>query len=195
MTSKHKSHSSIRSFVDVDFYDDGTIGISVFDLGLCYKVDKLIDRTGKEKFHSEYSCIFKMKKGYQVKITKGDTELYGYVDANGTVILPCDHVIPIGGIDEDKRRFVFESDGKQGIKDFDGHIVIPPIYTTIAGFKDKFLKVETGKGQSALYGLLSQEGKIVLPIAYTAINAGSGPYILAEKDHEWIAMQLKGENI
>ncbi|MBP5469687.1 MAG: WG repeat-containing protein, partial [Candidatus Riflebacteria bacterium] len=45
-------------FLDVDFLEDGWFKVEVYDEKLGRKIEKIIDKNGKEKFYSNYSYIF-----------------------------------------------------------------------------------------------------------------------------------------
>lgn len=177
-------------FLDVDFCSNGDMEVEVFDQELGRTIEKIIDRTGKERFKSVYSSIYTWKDPYEVVIRDKDGDKHGLIDKRGNVILPCIYETPWDGIMHEQKRIRFEENGKQGIKDYDGNIIVPAIYLEIYGRTQPFLTVRSGNpdnyegyasadgevsvtsDQKAEHkeGLITPDGKIVLPTRYERIG-------------------------
>ena len=150
-------------------------------------VAKVVDRNGNEKFPSDYSWIDINTKPYTVgRDKKGErSSIIGFIDENGKELLPCEYEVesPHTDIDYDQRRFLFFKDGCQGIADFDGNILISPIYT---GLEDIDWPLATFKKQSewnAPWGLVTFDGKEVLPDEFDRINwCGDERHIICLRD-------------
>ena len=156
-------------FLDVSFCR-GSINVEVFDEELGRTVQKIIDRSGKERFRSIYSTIFNWKEPYEVTIYDEGGAKHGLVDGSGNVVLPCIHETPHNGILYEQRRIQFIEHGKQGVKDFDGNIIIPAIYHQIYYLNEPFLTVSVGNRDSCKQGLITADGKPVIPAEYNHIN-------------------------
>lgn len=169
-------------FSDVSFEDDGWIKVEVFDEEQDRLIEKLIDINGNEKFHSIYSSIITYKKPYEVSIRDGDKNLHGLIDEYGKTILPCEYDVVWNGLYYKERRIIFTENGKCGIKDFDGNIIIPPKYYGIHGIGDALLTVRIGEKDNWKEGLITQDGKVVLPAEYNRIISCSDNYYLCQRD-------------
>ena len=164
-------------FTDVTFYEDGWINIEVFDEKLGKTIEKVIDRTGKEKFPSVYSRIYKRDYGYEVVLDDENGYKTGLLDLNGKVVFPCTNDIDYG-IYYDLKEFVFVENEMRGIKSFDGNVIIPAKYSGIYDIKRTFIKVEVGNDEEETYGLITQTGQEVLAPVYERI--------MWTKDHKHI---------
>lgn len=153
-------------FLDVSFQTDGDIKVEVFDQKLGRTVEKIIDRTGKERFKSVYSAIYTWEEPYEVIIGSK----HGLIDKNGNVILPCIYQIPWNGFLHEHKRIRFEENGKQGIMDYDGNIIVPAIYHEIHDCTELFLTVRVNNKNTCKEGLITQDGKTVIPAKHKRIG-------------------------
>lgn len=186
-------------FQYASFDEDGWIYVREFDEELGYEVERIIDREGNEKFHSIYTSISRYGELHEVEIRDMCSELYevtiddengernGLIDGDGTVILPCENKIVFHEIDCERKLFVFEDGDKQGMKDFDGNVIVEPIYDTICRVKNPLITVRIGKknyhGRSnCKEGLMSKDGTLVLPVEYKDICCYQDNYITACRD-------------
>lgn len=165
-------------FFDVSFLNDGWIEVEVFDESLGRKVEKLIDRNGKEKFHSVYSSIYTWKKPYEVIIQDEEGNRHGLIDENGNVILPCKYDVPFNGISYDQQRMIIQEDNKCGIMDFDGNTVVPAIYHEIHGMSNPLITVRVGEKNNYTEGLIKPDGTVVIPAEYSRISWCRDNYIV-----------------
>lgn len=157
-------------FLNVSFLDDGDIQVEVFDKELGRRVEKIIDRTGKERFKSVYSSIDTRKEPYEVVIEDKGEFKHGLIDKNGNVLLPCIHQTAFDDSLYAQKRILFKEKGKQGIKDYDGNIVIPAIYHEIRDLAKPFLAVRVGTAGNYKEGLITRNGKTVIPAKYKRID-------------------------
>ncbi len=157
-------------FTDVTFYEDGWICVEVYDKKLGRTIDKLIDRTGKEKFPSVYTHIFARDDYYEVIIKDENGRSKGIIDKNGNIILPCSKELDVdnffnSGIYYRQRRFIFEDNEKKGMKDFDGNVIIPAKYRNIYGIEDPFLCVVLDNDEENNVGLITHDDReVVVPV-------------------------------
>lgn len=170
-------------FFDVSFCEDGWIEVEVFNESLGRKIEKLIDRNGNEKFHSEYSRISAWKHPYEVTIRDETGDCHGLIDENGNVLLPCGYDVYWNGIYYDQRKYIYIENEKQGIKDFDGNIIIPAVYHNIGILTRPLLTVSIGDKEDHKDGLITMEGTEVLPAEYESISwCRDDHHIICRKD-------------
>ena len=169
-------------FYDVSFGEDEWIEVVVFDQQLGRRVEKLIDRNGNERFHSIYTSIYTWEKPYEVVIRDENGARHGLIDENGNVILPCEHDTPWSGISYKRKRLIFNEGERQGIKDFDGNTVVPPVYHEIYGVDKPLLIVKSGEENNYKEGLITHDGTIVVPAVYGSIRWCSDGYIVCRRD-------------
>lgn len=158
-------------FLDVDFNDDGSIEVEVFDENLGRRIEKIINKNGKEKFHSEYSFIFgwwKNNEVIEVIIREKEGDKVGLIDRNGKILYPCEYNIK--KFYYEKRLIIFKDNDKLGLKDFDGKIIIQPAYSDISNLDKDFYTVEIGEGTTRREGLLNSEGKAIIPTEFKRIS-------------------------
>lgn len=156
-------------FTDVCFDEDGMIHVEMYDKRLGRIIAKIIDRTGKELFPSEYSSIYTWKEPFEVVIRDENGSRHGLVDTAGNVLLPCKYHVAWDGIHWSQRRIIFEENGKQGLMNFDDNIIIPAIYHKIYGVSNPLLTVYVGEKNNYLVGLLDHGGNVILPAEYSSI--------------------------
>lgn len=157
-------------FLDINFMDDGDIEVEVYDEALGRNIEKIIDKTGKERFPSVYSSIYSWREPYEVVIRDKDGDKHGLKDKEGNVILPCVYNVPWGGLHYKQKRIIFEQDGKQGLKDFEDNIIIPANYYEIYGIDNPLLTVRDGEKNNYKEGLITHDGKVVIPAKYERIS-------------------------
>lgn len=162
-------------FLYVWFIDDGWIEVEVYDEQLGRRVEKLIDRNGKEKFHSVYTFMHCFKKPYKVIIRDENGDKCGLIDEDGNVILPCEYDI---SVDYEHRRIIFKENGKSGIKDFDGNVLVEPLYDDIHGVDKPLITVRVG-GKD---GLITQTGTEVIPASFSQISWCKDGHIICRSD-------------
>lgn len=179
-----KQHKVIfePQFCDVSFCDDGWIDVEVFDKELGKIIEKLIDRDGKEKFHSVYSSIYTWKKPYEVVIWDESGNRNGLIDEDGTVLLPCEFDVPWDGISYEQKLILFNEDGYQGIKDFDGNVIVGPRYNEIHYIDKPLLVVRVGEDDNYKEGIITKMGKEVIPAEFNRISFLKDNYIVCCRD-------------
>ncbi len=178
-------------FFDVSFRDDGYIEVEIYDESLGRRIEKMIDRFGNERFHSEYSSIYGWKEPFEVVIRDENGDRHGLIDKDGTVILPCKYDVSWGGISYEQKLIIFERDGKQGVMDFDDNILVDPIYLEIHGMREPLLTVRTGDKENYREGLITSDGKEVLPAKYERIAWCKGNKLICRADGECIVYQYE----
>ena len=169
-------------FFDVSFRDDGWIEVEVYDEQLGRRVEKLIDRGGKEKFHSIYTSIYCWKKPYEAMIRDENGDRHGLIDEDGNVILPCEYDVAWSGIDYEHRRIIYKENEKYGVRDFDGNILVKPLYYEIHGEDKPFLTIRVGEKDHYKEGLITQTGDEVIPAVFKRISWCKDGYIICCSD-------------
>lgn len=169
-------------FLDVQFCDNGDMLVEVLDQELDRRIEKIIDRTGKERFKSVYSSIHIWREPYEVVIYSKDGDKHGLIDKNGNVIVPCIYEISWGEVfHEQKIRFM--ENGKEGIKDYDGNIIIPAIYHEIYGCAEPYLTISVGDKNHSKKGFVTSYGKPVIPAEYERIRwCGDHKHFICSSD-------------
>ncbi len=157
-------------FLDVNFCSNGDMKVEVFDQELGITIEKIIDRTGKERFKSVYSYIYTWKEPYEVVICDENGAKHGLIDSDGNEVLPCVYNTTWNGIIHEQRRIIFVENGKHGIMDYDGNIIVPAIYHEIHGCAEPFLTVRVGDKDNYREGLIAPDGNIVIPAQHKYIG-------------------------
>ncbi len=157
-------------FLEVSFLENGDIAVEIFDEELERRIEKIIDRSGKERFKSVYSSIYTWKEPYEVVVRDIDGDKRGLIDREGNIVLPCKCNVSWGGILHDQRRIIFEENGKQGVVDYNGNVIIPAIYYKIYGSWNPFLTVQVGEKDSYKESLITADGTEVIPPKYKHIG-------------------------
>ena len=162
-------------FLDVDFIGDGIIKVEVYDDKLKRNIEKIIDRTGKALFNSEYTFISKTGKMYEVCIRdkNGKRLRGGLIDKNGNEILQCKYDMPYNGLLLEQEKIIFKENEKYGVVTFNDEIVIPPEYTSIRNIENEFFEIKVG-GKEGRFGLITLSGETILPIEYKSISTDGG---------------------
>lgn len=169
-------------FFDVSFRDDGWIEVEVYDENLGRRIEKIINRDGKEKFHSVYSSIYTWKKPYEVMIRDENGDRHGLIDENGTVILPCEYDVSWDGIFPDQKLMIYKSGEKSGIRNFDGKELVAPIYFEIHGIRNPLITVRVGEKDNYKEGLIKKDGTVVIPAEFGRISWCNDDYIICCRD-------------
>ena len=162
-------------FLDVDFHDDGTIQVEIYDDKLKRNIEKIIDRTGEALFDSEYTFISEIDEKYKVCIhDKNGKYLYGLIDKNSNEILPCKYDIPYFGLLLEQERIIFKENEKYGVMTFNKEIIIPPKYTSIQNIRNEFFETKIGGKEGMIdegrFGLITLNGDTILPTEYESIS-------------------------
>ena len=161
-------------FTDVYFMKNGLFCIETVD-SEANGTERIIDRTGKEVFASDYSGIRYYHEPYVVNKGLHEDALYGVINTDGSVVLPCKYKTPWGGISCDDQTIIFIEDGRQGIMDFNENILIP-------ADKQEFSRLTTNLylfKKDNLYGIVLKSGLIVLPAEYEKISLCRNNRIIA----------------
>jgi hypothetical protein len=165
-------------FMDVDFLNDDTIIIERYNKKFKQNIVSIINLAGKKIFPSIYNSLWQISDGkyYQVSINdENGNRLYGVIDKSGIILLPCKEKIDYNGILFSEKKIIFKDGEKCGVKDFSGNIIIPANYTQIVNFENKYFLIKIGGGKSGiidegLWGLMTHENKIIIPIIYNTIS-------------------------
>ena len=157
-------------FLDVTFLDNGDMKVELFDEELGRTIEKIIDPSGKERFKSIYSSIYAWQDPYEIVVRDKDGCRHGLIDKDGNEILPCSYDVPWNGFFHEHQRICFVEDGKQGMKDYDGNIVIPAIYHEIRGNTEPFLTVRVGEENNYKEGLITHDGTTVIDAKHSRIG-------------------------
>lgn len=107
---------------------------------------------------------------------------HGLIDEDGNVILPCEYDVAWSGIDYEHRRIIYKENEKYGVRDFDGNILVKPLYYEIHGMDMPFLTVRVGEKDHYKEGLITQTGDEVIPAAFERISWCKDGYIICCSD-------------
>lgn len=93
------------------------------------------------------------------------------------------HHQPVLRSSKDSGFLLFEVDGKVGLKDSEGHVLIPAVYDAIGWSNGQLSIVDrvVGYQRNGLWGLITTSNKIVTEAEYLEIRPGEGSFILAQK--------------
>ena len=193
----------VKKHDETDFDKDGWKIIIDVDEKLGRRLAKIVDRNGNEKFPSKYSYIGSERNGHRaVWIDGPDIEnphvgrKLGFVDSNGKEIVPCGEYEAItDSYCEDAKLFGFKENGKWGISDFNGNIVVEPRYGQINLWENWGLAhVQDEDNTSAKKGLMTLNGKMVLPIKYDKIYGLVDNYIMCHTNCKTEMFVVKVKN-
>ena len=142
----------------------------------------ILDRTGKEMFSSDYRTIHYTTTPYKVCKDNGSEKLWGFIDPDGTVILPCEYHFPLSLAFWEYSSTIFMKDGKFGAVGADGRILLPAKYHQLDHLIEQWFRFETEMGRM---GIVSASGKIILSEKkeYVTINWDFHNHIIAVHDH------------
>lgn len=154
-------------FVDASFMDDGSIMVESLDTKLGRRIGKIIDSSGKERFHSAYSHIHTWTYPYVSDLCGENGTVRGLIDKDGNVILPCKYNAAVNGFKLDKKVIIFEENEKQGMMDFDGNVIVLAVYQQILCNDSPFIHVIMG---NSCDGIINCEGAQVLPPRFKYIS-------------------------
>lgn len=137
-------------------------------------VAKVVDRNGNEKFPSNYSWIDINTKPYMVGRDKkgAHSSVIGFIDENGKELLPCAYEVQelCDDVYYEQRRFVFVKNGRQGLMDFDGNVLISPIYGNLFDIDQPLATFQKQSEWDAPLGLITFDGREVMPDEFDAIR-------------------------
>jgi hypothetical protein len=183
-------------FEDIYFLDNGLIRVEVLDETLGHTIVKIIDREGKEKFHSEYDSIYGalMSPYWETSIMEDVERKRGLIDDEGNVVVPCLYE-DISGSKEllSKKKFIFQQGKKKGICRFDGTVEIQPIYDEISDCNhDMYITKAKCEDDSLYYGLITDTGEEVLPTIYHRLSWGAEDIlILSDENGSTVAQYIE----
>ncbi len=130
--------------------------------GKDHKPAYIINRSGEKIFSSDCDLIYLQGKKYLTGKRCDGKILWGLLDSNGSVILPCKYQF---GICIEDEVIYFSSDDRKGIMDFKENILCPAEYQELDHFaKNLFIFEKDG-----FKGIISVFGQIVLPGKYKSI--------------------------
>jgi hypothetical protein len=90
-------------------------------------------------------------------------------------------VVPEKGIPDDFN--LFEENGKVGLKDKEGHVLIPATYDAIGWSNGKLSIVDkvVGYQSDGLWGVIHTSNKVVTPPEFLELRPGEGAFLVAKK--------------
>ena len=157
-------------FEDVTFLDDGNIRVEVFDQDLGHKIEKIIDKTGKEIFKSDYTDIYAWKNPCVAMKKKGNLTVYNIIDKNGNILNSAELKGKISYWDSDvnfnTRTYIYSENEKKGLKNFDDEIIIPVIYDGIYPRDNHWYLVVKDKNDRFSHGLCKADGTFIFEPKY-----------------------------
>lgn len=107
--------------------------------------------------------------------------LYGLINLNGKELLACEYT-DIYPIQKVTRSFVTVKDGKKGLVDNSGSIIIENQYADITALTNKYEDGYIVKNDSSQYGLINYNKKQVLECKYNEIKNVTGSNMYVVKD-------------
>ena len=146
----------------------------------------LIDITGREVIPPVYEKIFQIEKDV-ILLAKGGE--YSICNGNGEitkVLTGYDRVDRWRIFDFGARGLSVEKDGKHGVIDYDGTVLIPPVYDEFLCF-EKYALLRIGDGWSVCVDY----GEPLLPFEYEEISAFNSAAI-AKKDGVYGVLCIEG---
>lgn len=147
-----------------------------------------IDSKGKKLFEG-YDKVEAMQNIDSIGTVFYDTNvlkvqkngLYGLINYNGRELLPIEYtqIMPLEGI---TNSFITIKDGKKGLVDNSGSIIIDNLYADIKPLTDKYADGYIVKNDSSKFGLINYNKKQVLECKYSEIKniTGSNMYVVKE---------------
>lgn len=169
------------SFERADFFRDERANVTIDGK------DGLIDTEGNMIVPCQYFNLRDIATGiYSCSRTDESGAPQTVIDGNGKVIVP-ESSSRFSCIDLCS-AFVEEADGKQGLRNKDGELIIPCEYDKIS---NNWGWIELTKGGNK--GIANAEGKIILPIEYSEVYLGlSNQSMILAKAKKWQAFGLDG---
>ncbi len=159
-------------YSEIDFIEDGRLKVVTYDEESGKTIAKILDVDGNEVFCSEYKyigCFSSYPYIYAQKEIEEKTK-EGLLDKDGNVIVPFKYDVIRGGRELfDKRKYIFKKYGKLGLCDFDETLVLEPLYDDIRVCDNGLLIVKMRKGDDTVKGLITVNGKELLPVEYSDI--------------------------
>lgn len=107
--------------------------------------------------------------------------LYGLINLNGKELLACEYT-DIYPIQKVTRSFVTIKDGKKGLVDNSGSVIIENQYADITALTNKYEDGYIVKNDSSQYGLINYNKKQVLECKYNEIKNVTGSNMYVVKD-------------
>lgn len=142
----------------IEYSQDGNVGV--------------IDRSGNEIIEPKYVDIYIPNPEKDVFICITDDENYVVINSKKEELLKeynnvSAFITSEGMLDFEKEVLRYEENGKYGVIDFDGNIILKPEYDTIESLKFKPGKLLIKKDNK--YGVIDNKGNIVVDIKYDSI--------------------------
>lgn len=142
----------------IEYSQDGNVGV--------------IDRNGNEIIEPKYIDIYIPNPEKDVFICIIDDENYTVINSKNEEILKeyknvSAFITSEGMLEFEKEVLRYEENGKYGVIDFNGNIILKPEYDTIESLKFKPGKLLVKKDNK--YGVADNKGNIVIDIKYDSI--------------------------
>lgn len=152
-----------------------------------------IDKKGKMVIPSRFDYASEFDHGLALVGLNGD---YGYINRQGVEVIPIgkysfDLFYSVKHFGKDEYKPEKQKDGKWGVIDKTGKVLIPFIYDEISEFTNGLARVKlNGK-----YGVLNINGEFVLPIKYENIGfrAFASGYTAVKLGGKWGYINMNGE--
>ena len=165
-------------FDDVYLFDKDLIRVEVFDEDLGYKIEKIIDKSGKEIFKSNYTRINVSESPYEAEIKVNNKKIFHLIDKNGNILETCEandisnHYF---GDFFDKvyfaeKTYMFKKDGKLGLKTLEGNIIMPALFDKIYPRENHWYLVQVDEKDRFSHGLCKVDGTFIFEPKYYDIS-------------------------
>lgn len=148
-----------------------------------------IDGTGRMVVAPLYDNVGDYFGGY-ARVNQG--KKYGAIDKNGKIVIPIkyesmDHssnntlyydTLEVKASKFNEKCFSVESNGKWGVVDIRGNIIVPFVYDSRVEFNNGYAVV----GKNKKYGIIDSTGNLVVPCVHNSIATGYYYQPLADSD-------------
>ena len=142
----------------LEYSTDGKVGV--------------VDKTGKEIIHTIYSEIYIPNPEKDVFICNVDENNYEIINSKGEKLFEGFNNISAlitseENLELEKEVLKYEENGKYGLIDLDGNIIVQATYDSIESLKSKPGKLLVEKDEN--FGVLDSKGNEIIPTEYASI--------------------------
>ncbi len=151
-----------------------------------------VDKTDKTVIPFQFGSLGYLEEGGYMQATKKSGN--GFIDRTGKEVVPCTfyNMFPFS---ENLAHYLNkQEDGKYGVINRKGEIIVQPQYDGIEDFKNGMAVVSKTTGEQTKYGYIDNTGKAVIPIQYeTAQNFSPEGFALVGNSETLMFIDKKGQ--